>query len=102
MTDLDRIRRHLLAGNTVCVLDWDGSREVVDGGKPIKRVAARIRDLREEGLRIVNGPLRNKCATYTLAAHAQRYVGVEIHIDLTDPAVFAAFARDNPELLEAA
>lgn len=82
MTDRDRIRRHLLAGNTVCVLDWDGSREVVDGGKPVKRVAARIRDLREEGLRIVKGPLRNKCATYTLAD--RRPVGLIIEVTNVD------------------
>jgi len=77
MTDRDRIRRHLEAGHTVCVLDWDGSADSTpDGAKPIKRVAARIEELRAEGLRIVNGPKRNRCATYLLKRG--RPVGVRI------------------------
>jgi hypothetical protein len=39
---------------------------VIDGGRPITRVAARIRDLRNEGHEIVTGGERYGCAVYKL------------------------------------
>lgn len=41
---------------------------VCDGGKPIMRVAARVKDLRDEGFRIETDGERNGCAVYKLRA----------------------------------
>jgi hypothetical protein len=40
--------------------------DIADGGKPILRVAARILELRDQGHRIVDGGVRNKCKVYIL------------------------------------
>lgn len=66
MTDAARILRYLKAGHDVCALEWDGSRPVADSGKPVKRVAARIQDLRDQGWTIDTVGKRNRMAVYRL------------------------------------
>lgn len=39
---------------------------VADGGKPILRVAARVKDLRDEGFVFHDGGTRNRCKVYIL------------------------------------
>ena len=53
MTDRDRVLRHLQKYGSLSPLEFDGSRPVVDGGKPIKRVAARVKELRDMGFPIL-------------------------------------------------
>lgn len=40
--------------------------DVADGGKPITRLAARIRDLQDDGVRFTSGGRRGKCKVYVL------------------------------------
>lgn len=42
----------------------------IDGGKPITRVAARVKDLKDAGHSIVVDGERNSCVVYKLAAAA--------------------------------
>lgn len=39
---------------------------VADGGRPILRVAARIKDLENEGIHFTDGGTRNRCKVYVL------------------------------------
>ena len=78
MSDTDRIRERLQAGDSVCVLDYDGSGPIVDDGKPIKRVAARIHELAQE-LPVERIGTRNQCAVYALN-RAPTYSGLRIEI----------------------
>jgi hypothetical protein len=52
MSDTDRIERHLQRYGTLSPIEFDGSMPVADSGKPIKRVAARIKELRDRGMEI--------------------------------------------------
>lgn len=63
MTDLDRLRAHLEAGKDICPTDWNNF-HTPDGGKPIMRIAARIKDLRDEGYPVERTGTRNRCAVY--------------------------------------
>lgn len=38
--------------------------DIIDGGPPIKRVAARVEELRNQGFRIASGERRQKCVVY--------------------------------------
>lgn len=40
--------------------------DVIDGGKPITRLAARVQDLQDAGYRITAGERRQKCVVYRL------------------------------------
>lgn len=40
--------------------------DVADGGKPIKRVAARIGELQDDGIRFTDGGRRGRCKVYIL------------------------------------
>ena len=72
MTDKERVLRRLRAGHDVSPLDFDATTDaVVDGGKPIKRVAARINELRDEGHQIDTVGRRNRCALYRLIRDAE-------------------------------
>lgn len=48
-----RVLNALVKGGSVSPLDFDGSRPIVDGGPPIKRLAARVGELRARGVEIV-------------------------------------------------
>lgn len=65
----DRILARLRAGHDVTPIDFDLP-GVVDGGKPIQRVAARILDLKRQGHEIARVGTRNKCAVYRLIRDA--------------------------------
>ena len=67
MSDTHRIARRLRTVGCVSPLDFDGSREIADGLKPIKRMAARIKELREEGWRI-RTDMRDGVALYVLTS----------------------------------
>ncbi len=64
VTDKERIRNWLLLNGSTTPLDWQGPR-TVDGGKPILRVAARIAELRAEGMPIET-KARRPVALYVL------------------------------------
>lgn len=83
MTDKERVLRRLRAGHDVSPLDFDATSDaVVDGGKPIKRVAARINELRDDGHRIDTVGRRNRCALYRLIRDADmRDADVRITVD---------------------
>jgi hypothetical protein len=52
-------------------LDFDGySAAVFDGGKPIRRLASRINDLRNDGYEITSRALPNRIAVYVLKGSA--------------------------------
>lgn len=74
---LDQLRR-----GTTCQVDWYAP-HVVDGGKPITRLAARINELREQGHRIMVVGRKHKCAVYELMPPAP----VEVAPVLFDPAL---------------
>ena len=67
MSDTSRIAHHLRSVGEVSPLDFDGGRPIVDGGKPIKRVAARVKELRDEGWKIVTDQ-RDGMALYVLVS----------------------------------
>lgn len=47
--------------------DWTGCyRQTPDGGAPILRLPARIMELKQDGVLIVNGPTRDSCRVYHL------------------------------------
>ena len=41
--------------------------DVIDGGKPITRVAARVEELADDGYRITDGGTRDECKVYVLS-----------------------------------
>lgn len=63
MSDKTRLRAHMDAGGEVCPTDWNGF-HAIDGGKPILRVAARIKDLKDDGYPVERVGTRSKCAVY--------------------------------------
>jgi hypothetical protein len=69
LTDKDRILRLARArgdqGFTAVDMQLP---HVADGGKPILRVAARVKDLRDEGFVFHSGGTRNRCRIYILDA----------------------------------
>lgn len=67
MNQRDRVLARLMGGHDVSPVDFQLP-DVVDGGKPILRVAARILELREDGFQIDVIATRNQCAVYRLTA----------------------------------
>ena len=66
MTDTERIAAVLRKRGEVSPLDFDGSRPPIDGTmKPIKRMAARVKELRDEGW-IIRTDTRDGMALYVL------------------------------------
>ena len=65
MTQKERVLARLRAGHDVSPTDFQLP-NVVDGGKPILRVAARILELRQDGYQIDVVATRNECAVYRL------------------------------------
>jgi hypothetical protein len=63
-TDKERVRNWLLLNGSTTQLDWQAGR-VVDGGKPILRLAPRIYDLRADGMDIETA-VRRPVALYVL------------------------------------
>lgn len=51
--------------------------DVIDGGAPIKRVAARIEELRDEGFAIRSGERRQKCIVYRLVPEANAPTAID-------------------------
>jgi len=69
MTQKQRVLRSLQASGVrgVTQADWTGCyRQTPDGGPPILRLPARIMELRQDGVLIVNGPTRDSCRVYHL------------------------------------
>ena len=62
---LDRAGKH-----GITQIDFDAP-DVIDGGTPIKRVAARVHELAEQGYRIEEAGRRNRCKVYRLSAAAR-------------------------------
>lgn len=100
MSDLDRIARRLRAVGVVSPLDFDGSREIVDGGeKAIKRMAARIGELRNEHGWRIKTTERDGMALYVLVAEPGQAavepdpVLEEAHFDRTIPPVDDVIAQ---------
>jgi len=71
MNDRDRIARHLVRYGSLSPLEFDGSRAVIDGGKPIKRVAARVKELRDLGWPILT-QRKNGMGFYVLPGFPER------------------------------
>lgn len=63
VTDKERIRRRLLENGSTTPVEWQAP--AIDGGKPILRVAARIMDLRADGMDIKTAA-RRPVALYVL------------------------------------
>ena len=49
----------------ICQIDFDAP-DVIDGGKPIRRLAARIKDLSDDGIVFRDGGRRNNMKVYVL------------------------------------
>lgn len=66
-TQCDRVLAALyLAGaRGITCIEFDAP-NVCDGGEPIKRLAARVNELREAGFEIETAGTRNKCAVYRI------------------------------------
>lgn len=67
MTQKDRILAALYRAGKfgISQIDFDLP-DVIDGGTPIKRVAARIEELRDQGFAIRSGERRAKCVVYRI------------------------------------
>lgn len=65
MTDKQRVHRLLIARGDLGVSPVDFQSPTIDGGKPIMRVAARIKELRDDGEPITT-ELVNRVALYRL------------------------------------
>lgn len=71
MTQSERVLRALQTAGSRGVTQVDFSLpDVVDGGPPITRVAARVKDLREQGHMIIGAGLRQSCRVYLLVPQA--------------------------------
>lgn len=99
MSDTDRIARRLRAVGCISPLDFDGSREIADGmDKPVKRMAARIKELREDGWRIRTDQ-RDGMALYVLVAEPGQSAATpdpvleEAHFDRIVPPVDDVIAQ---------
>jgi hypothetical protein len=68
MRDKDRILRRLRSHGSTTPLEWQGP-DVIDGGKPILRPAARVGDLRKDGIPVETARTR-PCALYVLPTAA--------------------------------
>lgn len=67
MTQRERILAALRAAGRRGITQVDFLRfPTVDGGPPVTRVAARVQELRDEGLDIVSSGTRDRCAVYVL------------------------------------
>lgn len=66
MTGKERILRALRNRREEGITQVDFLGPTMDGEKPITRVAARIKDLRDDGHPIVVVGVRNQCAVYVL------------------------------------
>lgn len=69
MTQVERVRRALERG-PVNVTDF-AAPNVIDGGKPIMRMAARVQELRDQGYAITTRRLSNGTAQYELQLAAR-------------------------------
>ena len=69
MTQVDRVLAAVTRAGArgITAVDF-AAPDVIDGGKPIMRVAARINDIRNDGIAIVTDGERNGCAVYKLAS----------------------------------
>jgi hypothetical protein len=76
-------------------LDFDLP-DVVDAGAPVKRVAARIEELRRDGHRIINAGRLHKCTVYRLIEEAVEPAAPETRQRATPPAPTCP----APQLLE--
>jgi hypothetical protein len=69
MTELERVIRALRAAGDRGITQVDFlTPDVIDGEKPITRLAARILELKAEGYQIEGSGKRDKCKVYVLAA----------------------------------
>lgn len=67
MTQTDRVLAALHDAGPTGVTQVDFSLpHVVDGGAPITRLAARIKDLRDQGFRIHDAGTRHRCRVYVI------------------------------------
>lgn len=76
LTDTDRILRPLRRGQRIGPAMFMAPR-VLDGGKPITRLAARIKDLRNDGRHISSSRARNGTALYVMDDVAAMDGGLE-------------------------
>jgi hypothetical protein len=80
--------------------------DVIDGGAPIKRVAARVEELRDQGFRITSGERRNKCTVYRVEGVTSDAGTLEEPVPATDtdgaPTLFAPQKPRNAIFDEAA
>ncbi|HTE60086.1 MAG TPA: hypothetical protein VK631_07015 [Solirubrobacteraceae bacterium] len=78
MTQTDRVLAALSRAGArgITAVDF-AAPDVCDGGKPIMRVAARVKDLRDAGFEIETGGERDSCAVYKLQAHRGEQVTSE-------------------------
>jgi hypothetical protein len=95
MTDKDRLRRHLEAGHDVCPTDWNNF-NTPDGGKPILRVAARMKDLDDDGYPVARVGTRNRCAVYRKVGSAS---GVSSTPTTTDRGADVKTQEEAPDAL---
>ncbi len=67
MTQRERVRRALLKAGPhgITCVDFLAP-DVIDHGTPITRVAARVDELRKDGLPITSSGVRDSCSVYTL------------------------------------
>lgn len=66
MTDKQRVLRRLRTHGSTTPTEWIGP-HVVDGGKPIQRLAPRICELRKEGVPVETARTK-PCSLYVLAS----------------------------------
>ena len=83
MTQKQRVLRALerQQGLGVKSIDFDAGR-VIDGGKPIRRLAARIGELRDEGY-VIRSRTKNGICTYTLIPRTEPVAGSVLTTPLT-------------------
>lgn len=96
MTQTERVLRALQAAGDRGVTQVDFSLpDVVDGGPPITRVAARIKDLREHGHMIVGAGIRQSCRVYQLVAQAELAAAADAAYEAAAEGLFTAAAAPS-------
>ena len=97
MTQKQRVLRALerQQGLGVKTTDFDAG-QVIDGGKPIRRLAARIGELRDEGYTI-RSTTRNGICTYTLIPRTEPFAGSVLTTPLTGNSEVVATSENGAE-----
>jgi hypothetical protein len=93
-TQRQRVARALTRFGRTTELDWQGP--TIDGGPPIRRLASRIAELRDEGWIIDSRERRHGLAVYRLMRKPLEVKHADLEADATADAMFAGTVGAAP------